>query len=106
MSPQPTAAPATDNGPKLPHIPADAPKGSPIWAIGQAMHLERERAKLGERITANRDFCRNLLKMDALDDDTKRFVEVFYPEKEKGSNRSEAEVEATRKLRDQVRKAK
>ncbi|MDE2101949.1 MAG: hypothetical protein KGL39_32180 [Patescibacteria group bacterium] len=94
MAPQPASAPATHH-----------PVGSPAWLVAQAKDLERERAALMEKIGANRNLLRQLHKVDALDDEMKRFVEQFYPEKEKGSNRSKDEIEATRKLREAARKA-
>lgn len=78
--------------------------GSPPWAIEQAKKLEKERGELMLRIGANRDFLRNLHKMGALDGEQRKFVETFYPEKEKGSSRSADEIEATRKAREDARK--
>ncbi len=78
--------------------------GSPGWAIEQAKSLEQERGALMIRIGANRDFLRNLAKMNALDAEQAKFVTTFYPDKEKGSARSADEVEATRKAREAARK--
>lgn len=94
MSPQPTT----------PAAPTQHAKGSPRWLVEQARHLEKERAALLERIDANRSALRNLMKADALEDDLKEFVNVFYPEKTKGTARSVDEVNATRELREKVRK--
>lgn len=96
MAPQPTAAPAQHS---------NHPVGSPAWLVEQAKRLEKERADLMEKIGANRNLLRQLHKVDALDAEMREFVEKFYPEKEKGSNRSKDEIEATRKLREAARKA-
>lgn len=84
--------------------PVQHPVGSPAWAIEQAKKLEKERGEIMERIGANRAFLRNLHKMGGLDASQRKFVQTFYPEKEKGSTRSEDEIEATRKAREAARK--
>lgn len=78
--------------------------GSPGWLIDQAKTLEKERGTLMERIGANRGLLRSLHKVGALNETQRKFVETFYPEKEKGSTRSDDEIEATRKAREAARK--
>lgn len=94
MSPQPTSPPAS----------AEHPKGSPAWLVAQAKELEHTRGVLMEKIGANRLLLRNLRKAGALTEDFERFVEDFYPEKEKGTKRSDQEIEATRRAREAARK--
>jgi hypothetical protein len=92
---------------KAPEAPATSPEptpGSPAWLINQAKGLERDRGKLLERIGANRSLLRQLHKVGALNAEEKKFVTTFYPDKERGSTRSEDEVEATRKTREAARK--
>lgn len=72
--------------------------------ISRAATLEKERADLMERIGKNRDFLRLLGDNEALTDVQRTWVDTFYPEKEKGERRSAEDIEATRKLRESVRK--
>lgn len=78
----------------------------PSRQITRALDLERQRAELGEKITANRDMLRLLDKAGELSDDQGNWLDVFYPEKEKGTNRSKDEIEATRKAKEAARKFK
>jgi hypothetical protein len=44
-------------------------------------------------------------KQGNLSEEQGRWLDTFYPAKEKGEKRSKDDIEATRKLRDQARKA-
>lgn len=89
MSPQPTTAPA--------QTPAER-------QIERAMKLEQERSELQEKIGKNREYLRLMAANDELTADQKKWLDVFYPEKEKGERRSAEEIEATRKAREAARK--
>lgn len=73
--------------------------------IARAMKLEKERAELGERISANRDYLRLMDKNDELTEDQGEWLDAFYPVKEKGEQRSKEEIEATRKVKEAARKS-
>jgi hypothetical protein len=72
--------------------------------IKRALKLEKEISALRKRVNDNRDYLRLMHRNDELTDDQVEFVEVFYPEKEKGERRSAEEVEATRRAREAARK--
>lgn len=72
--------------------------------IARAKDLERQRGDLMDLITANRDYLRLMDKNDELTDEQGDWLDVFYPLKEKGEQRSKSEIEATRKAREEARK--
>jgi hypothetical protein len=88
--PQPTTTPT-------------APSTSADRQIERAKGLERERAALQEKISKNRDYLRLMSANDELDANQKRWLNTFYPLKERGDRRSEEEIEATRKVRKAAR---
>lgn len=110
--PQPTAPPeeaaaTTDNGAvDLYTGDADAPPGTPDWLIARAIQLEQERAQIQSRVAANRRSLRDLDSQDALTDEQAEFLDIWYPEKERGQRRDKEDIEATRKAREQARKSK
>lgn len=67
--------------------------------IQRAKDLEKEKAKLLERITANRDYLRLMDKNDALTTEQGEWLDQFYPLKEKGERRSREDIDATRKAK-------
>lgn len=93
-TPKPDAAAATD-----------APQTAADRQIARAKSLERERAELGERISANRDYLRLMDKNDELTAEQGEWLDAFYPVKEKGEQRSKEEIEATRKVKEEARKS-
>ena len=87
--------------------PASAPAHEPTPAerqIERAKTLEKERATLMEKISANRTYLRLMASNDELSADQVKWLNVFYPEKERGERRSAADIEATRKAREAARK--
>lgn len=113
----PTAAkPAEPTTPPAENAPDSAPAfdlsaltsgdDMPSRQIARALDLERQRAELGDKITANRDMLRLLDKADELSDEQGEWLDVFYPEKEKGNTRDKDAIDATRRAKDQARKFK
>lgn len=74
--------------------------------IARAKSLERERGELMDRITANRDYLRLMDKNEELTSEQGDWLDVFYPIKERGEQRSKEEVEATRKAKEEARNEK
>lgn len=72
--------------------------------IEQAQALEAERAEVMERVTANRTELRLIDKQGNLSEEQGKWLDTFYPEKEKGERRSKEDIEATRKAREAARK--
>lgn len=72
--------------------------------IHQAQELERERKDVQDRIGVNRTQLRQMRDADELPADLVKWVDTWYPEKEKGTTREKDEIEATRKLREAARK--
>lgn len=71
--------------------------------VRRAIELERQVASLREKVNDNRTYLRLMGRNDELTDEQFEFVDVFYPEKEKGERRDAAEVEATRRAREFAR---
>lgn len=94
MAPQPNTA--TKN--------TDAAQAYAAVLIEQAQGLEAERAEVMERVTANRTELRLIDKQGNLSDEQGKWLDTFYPEKEKGERRSKDDIEATRKAREAARK--
>lgn len=105
--PQPTAtptAPATE-----PVLHADLmraiestpteKRSSAQKQILRAVRLEGERADVLKRVAANREYLRLMDENEELEDDEADWLEDFYPSKEKGAQRSNDEIERTRKVR-------
>jgi hypothetical protein len=90
MTPQPAAAPAEQT-------PAQR-------QIARAKTLERDRAALATKVSANRDYLRLMAANDELNAAEAKWLAAFYPEKEKGERRSAEEVEETRKVKEAARK--
>lgn len=84
--------------------PTTAPQSAAERQIARAKSLEKERAELMERIAANRDYLRLMDKNDELTDSQGEWLDTFYPQKEKGEQRSKEDIEATRKVREEARK--
>lgn len=107
MSPQPAAAPKPPEAEKVLHADllkriADTPAGertSGEKQIHRASVLEAERAEVMKRIAANREYLRLMEENEELEDDEADWLADFYPEKEKGQQRSEDEIERTRKVK-------
>lgn len=78
--------------------------GSFPWCQALAVKLEQQSATLQKQISANRSQLRNLVAMGACTAEQRRWVQVFYPEKQRGERRSAEDVEATRKARLAARK--
>lgn len=88
MSPQPTAAPQT----------------SAERQIERAKDLERQRFELMKAIGKNREYLRLMDANDELSEDEGAWLDTFYPNKERGEQRSAGEVEATRLAKEAARK--
>lgn len=84
--------------------PTTVPQSAAERQIARAKSLEKERAELMERIAANRDYLRLMDKNDELTDAQGEWLDTFYPQKEKGEQRSKEDIEATRKVREEARK--
>lgn len=67
--------------------------------VRRAVALEAERARIMDVVAKNRTLLRLLDSQDSLDADQQEFLDTFYPEKERGTRRSAADVEATRKAK-------
>lgn len=112
MTPQGPAAPAAPaNGSpaveEVPHAallkliddtPADK-RTSAQKQVARARTLERERADVMKRISANREYLRLMEENEELTDDEGDWLDDFYPQKEKGQSRSDDEIERTRKAK-------
>jgi hypothetical protein len=114
--PQPTTPPVA---PDLDQDDGDAAADAAAWAeivdsategdssgarqVKRAIELEADRAKLMKQISDNREYLRLMDRNDELSEDQTEFLEVFYPEKERGSRREKADIEATRKAREAAR---
>lgn len=83
---------------------ATAGTGSAAKQIQRAVELEKERADVMDRINSNRTYLRLMDKNEELDEDQAEFLDVFYPEKERGERRAKADIEATRKAREAARR--
>lgn len=83
---------------------SSAPVSAGARQIERAKQLEKERGVLQGKIAKNREYLRLMADNDELSAAEKKFVEVFYPEKEKGERRSDEEIEATKKAREAARK--
>lgn len=86
--PQPTAAPVQTSAERQ---------------IARAKDLEKQRAALQTSIGKNRDYLRLMDANDELDAEQSKWLKTFYPDKEKGSTRSEDEIKATREARKAAR---
>lgn len=103
MSPQPAAAPAET----VPHAAlikritekdaADLTSGEK--QVARAIRLERERSDVMKRIAANREYLRLMEENEELGEDEADWLDDFYPQKEKGQQRSDDEIERTRKAK-------
>lgn len=84
----------------------DATKGDTPASrqIRRALRLEQELSKLRQSVNDNRDYLRLMDRNEELDEDQSEFLEVWYPEKEKGERRPPEEVEATRRAKSLARK--
>ena len=107
MSPQPAAAPAENGSQALLHkelldkIEKLDPekRTSAQKQIARAIRLERERSETMKKIAANREYLRLMEENEELADDEADWLDDFYPQKEKGQQRSEDEIERTRKAK-------
>lgn len=124
MSPQPKTTP-TDDAPKT-DAPTDTatatapepertrtellaagavePEDSAEKQIARAGALERDRSELQERIGKNREYLRLMDSNEELTEEQGQWLDAFYPEKEKGNQRTKEEIEATRKVKESARK--
>lgn len=80
--------------------------------IQRAKDLEKERYELGKRINSNREYLRLMDANEELQGQTVlngetvemgEWLDVFYPQKERGQKRSKDEIEATRKAKQEAR---
>lgn len=117
MSPQPAAAPEAKAEPESLHkalmdrIAAKVKKAtdekrsptedltSAEKQVYRAQRLEAERAEVMKRIAANREYLRLMDDNEELTDAEADWLADFYPEKEKGQQRSDDEIERTRKVK-------
>jgi hypothetical protein len=89
MSPQPTAVPTS----------------MAERQVERAKRLEAERFELAKHIDANRKLLRLMADSDELTDAQQDWLDDFYPLKERGEKRSKADIEATRRVKEEARKA-
>lgn len=119
MAPQPTASTPTAAKPaaaasKPTEVTPDVdvltvPKGDNPMAerqIQKALDLEYERGVLLKKINANRELLRLMDDTDELSDAQGVWLDTFYASKEVGTKRSDADIEASRKMREAARKRK
>lgn len=72
--------------------------------VQDAIRLEADRAGVLAKIADVRDMLRKLDNTDKLNEAQAEFLDVFYPEKERGERRSAEDLEATRRAREAARK--
>lgn len=72
--------------------------------IHQAKMLEGELDVLRGKVGKNREQLRGLDELDALSPEQGEWLETFYPTKEKGDRRSDADIKATREAKEAARK--
>lgn len=72
--------------------------------VQRAVALEGQLASIREKINDNRTYLRMMDKNEELTDEQSEFVDVFYPDKEKGERRPADEQEATRRAHALARK--
>lgn len=106
--PQPTTPTASANGADTaPHkalldridgTPEDK-RTSAEKQVARAVRLERERSVTMKKIAANREYLRLMEENEELNDDEADWLDDFYPQKEKGQQRSDDEIERTRKAK-------
>lgn len=72
--------------------------------IARARQLERERSAVMSKISKNREYLRLMADNDELSAEQKRWLAVFYPDKERGEQRSKEQIEATRKAKEAARR--
>jgi hypothetical protein len=109
--PQPTTPPAPTNSKPVeapsPHAGLlatientdTADRSSAQKQIARALRLEQERSETMKKIAANREYLRLMEENEELEDDEADWLDDFYPQKEKGQQRSEDEIERTRKAK-------
>lgn len=73
--------------------------------VARAVALEAERAKNMKAVDSNRKYLRLMDDNGELSDDQAAFIDTFYPEKEMGEQRSQDEIDATRRAREAARKS-
>lgn len=104
MSPQPAAAPAEAPVPHAELLKAIQDTDADERTTGQkqiarALALESERGAIMKKIAANRTYLRLMEENEELTDAEADWLDDFYPQKEKGQQRSEDEIERTRKAK-------
>lgn len=112
MSPQPVApanaatANGSDAGQEWSDLVKEATSGDSPGArqVKRAMRLEGEVAKIRKQVDDNRKYLRLMDANEELSEAQADFLDVFYPEKEKGERRTTDQVEATRLARQAARK--
>lgn len=102
MSPQPAAAPQTDPFAKLraeiEAVPEEDRSPGERQFI-RANLLEQERTRIMKQISSNREYLRLMDANEELSPELGEWLEDFYPLKERGEQRSEDEIERTRKAK-------
>ena len=81
-----------------------APQGMAERQIARAKRLEYDRSELGKLVNSNRELLRLMADSDELTEAQEDWLDRFYPQKEKGEQRSKEEIEATRKVKEEARK--
>lgn len=71
--------------------------------VRRAIQLEREISSTREKVNDNRTYLRLMDRNEELTEAQAEFVDVFYPEKEKGERRPKDETVATRRAREAAR---
>jgi len=87
----------------MPTVPNIEGQSEAERQIARAKALEKERAELQGRITKNRDYLRLMDDNESLTAEQGKWLDGFYPLKEKGERRSKEDIEATRKLKSEAR---
>ena len=88
----------------MPTVPNAGNESEADKQIARALRLERERADLQGRIAKNREYLRLMDENESLTEEQGKWLDEFYPLKEKGERRSKEAIEATRKAKQAAQK--
>lgn len=78
----------------------DADHAEGTRQVKRAIQLYREMVAARTNLNGCRDLLRSLRKNEGLNQDQEEFVDVFFPDKERGTSRSQDEINASKKLHD------
>lgn len=67
--------------------------------VRRAVELERQISSVREKVNDNRTYLRLMDRNEELNEAQAEFVDVFYPDKEKGERKPKEETQATRRAK-------